>query len=200
MQDFIERFGLAFVPIFVAVDAIGILPMYMGLVEDVEAGIRRRVVKQAIITALVVAICFTFLGDAIFRLIGVTPADFKVAGGVLLFIIACIDIISMRKFTREPSSVGAVPVGIPLMVGPAVLTTLLITVKSYGYAPTLAALVVNIAFAGGLMMGGTAISHVMGPAVSKAITKVANLILAAFAVMMIRSGLAEIISTISQAR
>lgn len=200
MQDFMTKFGLAFVPIFVAVDAIGILPMYMGLVEDVEPAVRRRVVKQAIVTAMAVAVCFTFLGDAVFRLIGVTPADFKVAGGVLLFIIACIDIISARRFTREPGSVGAVPIGIPLIVGPAVLTTLLITVKSFGYGPTLAALVVNIAFAGGLMLGGSAMSRVMGPAVSKAMTKVANLILAAFAVMMIRSGLAEILSAISQAR
>jgi len=193
MFEFIKGFGLAFVPIFVAVDAIGILPLYMGLTEGAERQLRNRILRQAMITALVLAIGFTFLGKAIFELIGVSVADFKVAGGVVLFIIATIDIVSSRRFTREVTTLGAVPLGTPLIVGPAVLTTAIIMAGVHGYAPTLAALVINILFAGVLMWGGERISRAIGQPASRAMTKVANLILAAFAVMMVRNGILAII-------
>ena len=141
MRDFL----LAFVPIFVAVDAIGVVPVFLSLTEGLDKLQRRRIVLQSFVTALAVAVGFIFLGKAVFRLMGVTEYDFMVAGGVLLFVLATVDLVSGVKFARQMPTLGAFPIGTPLIVGPAVLTTSLMLVDVFGLWPTLASVVVNVA-------------------------------------------------------
>lgn len=194
-----KNFLLAFVPIFVAVDALGILPLYMGLVEDIALADQRRVIKQSLVTALVVAIGFVFLGKSVFHLMGISIEDFMVAGGALLFIIATLDLVSNRKYARRIETMGAVPIGIPLIVGPAVLTTSLMISNVYGLVPTLLALIVNIGIAGLVLLSAGFWTRLLGQAGSQAFSKVANLILAAIAVMMIRRGFTLIVAEIIRA-
>ena len=189
-----ENYLLAFVPMFVAVDAIGLLPLYMGLTEGLDRLHRRRIVWEAVLTALLVSTGFVFLGKFIFHVMGIEAADFKVAGGLLLFLIATLGIITDSKPSREVQSVGAVPLGTPLIAGPAVLTTALMLVDQYGYLPTISSIVVNILIGGVVLLGGDLLTRVLGHAGSKAVSKVSSLILAAIAVMMIRRGLHELIS------
>jgi multiple antibiotic resistance protein len=190
-----NEFFLAFVPIFVAVDAIGLLPIYLNLTEGLAPAARRKIVFQSFLTAVLVAVGFVFLAKAVFRLMGITIQDFMVAGGVLLFAISAMDLVSERKFTRHIDTLGAVPLGTPLIVGPAVLTTALMLVDVYGLVPTLLSVVVNVFIACAIFCGATAIEKVLGHAGSKAVSKVAGLILAAIAVMMIRKGLVGILAT-----
>jgi multiple antibiotic resistance protein len=125
---------------------------------------------------------------------GIAVADFMVAGGVMLFIIAAMDLVTDRKRTRRmPDTVGAVPLGTPLIIGPATLTMSLILVDVYGAAATLLAIVANIALAGVIFLGADRLTRLLGPAGSRAVSKVAGLILAAIAVMMIRKGLPEVL-------
>jgi multiple antibiotic resistance protein len=189
-----KEFLLAFVPIFVAVDAFGLLPIFLNLTDGLAGAARKKIVLQSFLTAVGVAVTFVFLGKAVFRLMGITVHDFMVAGGVLLFAISAVDLIRERKFTRHIDTVGAVPLGTPLIVGPAVLTTSLMLVDVYGLAATLLSLVVNIVLACVVLSGAGAIEKVLGHAGSKAVSKVASLILAAIAVMMIRKGLMGIIA------
>ena len=104
-----NEFFLAFVPIFVAVDAIGLLPIYLNLTEGLEPSARRKIVFQSFLTAVLVAVGFVFLAKGVFRLMGITIHDFMVAGGVLLFAISAVDLVSERKFTRQIDTLGAVP-------------------------------------------------------------------------------------------
>jgi multiple antibiotic resistance protein len=197
MGDFLHRFFLAFVPIFVAVDAFGLVPIYLGLTCGIEIKRRRRIVRQAVVTAMAVVVAFIFLGNAVFELMSIKVYDFMVAGGALLFLIAANDLLSSSfKPERDVTEIGVVPIGMPLIVGPAVLTTILMIVNqpNYGLWPTLAATVVNIAIAGAVLSGAEVITRVIGEAGSKALSKVASLILAAIAVMMIRSGIMQIIA------
>ena len=189
-----KEFLLAFVPIFVAVDAFGLLPIFLNLTDGLAGAARKKIVLQSFLTAVGVAVTFVFLGKAVFRLMGITVHDFMVAGGVLLFAISAVDLIRERKFTRHIDTVGAVPLGTPLIVGPAVLTTSLMLVDVYGLGATLLSLVVNIVLACVVLSGAGAIEKVLGHAGSKAVSKVASLILAAIAVMMIRKGLMGIIA------
>lgn len=191
---FFKNFMLVFVPMFVAVDAIGILPLFMGLTEGIVPADRRKIIHQSLLTALFVAIGFVFLGKSIFRLMGVTVNDFMVAGGILLFIIATLDLASGRKFARTVETIGAVPLGVPLIVGPAVLTTGLMLVDLYGTGPTVLAIVVNILLAGAVLRTADFWTRLLGQPGSQAVSKVASLILAAIAVMMIRRGLTGIIT------
>ena len=192
-----NNFLLAFVPMFVAVDAIGILPMFMGLTEGMLRQDRQRIVKQSLITALVVAVGFVFLGKSIFHLMGITVQDFLVAGGCLLFLIATTDLLSGQKYARRIESIGAVPLGIPLIVGPAVLTTELVLIDVYGIPATVLAIVANILVAGAVLLTADFWIRLLGQAGSQAISKVASLLLAAIAVMMIRKGLMQLISDIA---
>ena len=199
MDDwFVEHFTnflLAFVPIFFAVDAPGVLPLYIGLTEGMDPPVRRRVLRQSLITAFIVAVAFIFFGKSIFVLMGITVGDFQVAGGVLLFVIAAMDLVTEAKFNlRVPATVGAVPLGTPLIIGPATLTMALMLTGVYGLWETLAAVVVNIGIAGVIFTGAEGLTRLLGPAGSRAVSKVASLILAAIAIMMIRKGLPEVLT------
>lgn len=191
----LEDFFKAFVPIFFAIDAIGVLPIFMGLTAGMDRATRQRTVRQSLLTAVLVAAGFVLLGKSVFELLGITVSDFMVAGGVLLFLIAALDLVRGEKTeARGVATIGAVPLGTPLIVGPATLTMALILVDLYGVVETLAAIVVNIAIAGVILSGGDVLTRVLGKAGSQAVSKVAALILAAIAVMMIRRGLPDVLA------
>jgi multiple antibiotic resistance protein len=187
----VSTFWLCFVPLFVAVDAVGTLPIYLALTEGFSRAQRRRVLVQSVVTALAVAVGFLFVGQWVFRLLGITVADFMVAGGLLLLAFATTDLLSVEKVRRkaDPQSVGAVPIGVPLTVGPAVLTTIILLGNQHGRAPTVLALVVNVALAGAVFWFGQWIDRVLGRTGIRTVSKIANLILAAIGVMMIRLGI-----------
>ena len=191
------NFVQAFVPIFFAVDAIGVLPLFIGLTEGIEPADRRRVIRQSLITAFLVAVGFVVLGKSVFRLMGIQISDFMVAGGVLLFVIATMDMVSERQYShRAVTTMGAVPLGTPLIIGPATLTMAIILADVYGLAETLLAIVANIAIAGAVFLSADPITRLLGQPGSRAVSKVANIILAAIAVMMIRRGLPELVAFI----
>ncbi|MDD5195038.1 MAG: MarC family protein [Candidatus Omnitrophica bacterium] len=184
---------LAFIPIFVAVDALGVLPIFVSLTQGTSRLEKKRIIWQSMITAICLAVVFMFLGKAIFKFLGITIGDFMVAGGVILFCIAITDIINHDKKRRVPSNeLGAVPLGVPLIVGPAVLTTALIIVQEYGLYPTLISIIVNVFLAGLLFSLSGALIKAIGDSGSKALSKVTSLLLAAIAVMMMRKGLMQI--------
>jgi len=192
---FLRDFVLSFVPLFFAVDAVGVLPIFVGLTEDLDARARRKVVVQSTLTALGVAVGFLAFGKTVFSLLGITVPDFMVAGGLLLMLIAVSDLITGQKLARKVGdTIGAVPIGMPLVVGPATLTTSLMLVDAHGWAATLAALVANIVLAGGVLLSSQLLTRLLGPAGSRVVSKVASLILAAIAVMMMRKGLTLMIA------
>jgi len=188
-------FLLAFIPIFVTVDPIGVLPIFASLTQGLNEGKRRKILIQSLVTATCLAVGFIFLGKAVFRFLGITIGDFMVAGGVLLFCIAIIDLINPSKERRLPAEdLGVVPIGTPLIVGPAVLTTSLITIDQYGAFITLLAVLVNILLAGVFFFYSETLMKILGDNGSRALSKVVALLLAAIAVMMIRKGILLILS------
>lgn len=185
---------LSFISIFVAVDAVGVLPMFVSLTADMKRQERNKTILQSMLTALFVAVGFIFLGKAIFRVLGITIADFMIAGGTILFCLAITDILNPGKARREPGqSLGAVPLGTPLIAGPAVLTTSIAAISQYGLAATLVSVVANILLVGIIFRSSSVLMKVLGDAGSKALSKVMSLLLAAIAAMLIRKGLTTIL-------
>lgn len=184
---------LTFIPIFVAVDAIGNIPLFISLVEGVTKKQRQRTIVDSVTTATVVAIIFMFVGKWVFRLIGISIADFQVAGGVLLFV------ISMRLLLPGTSKAflsnghdkeaGVFPLGTPLITGPAVLTTTLMMLDSFGIIPTFVSLVVNMLIVWVTLVKADFIMKLMGAGGTRAFSKIMYILLAAIGVMMIRRGL-----------
>jgi multiple antibiotic resistance protein len=186
----LKNFVLAFIPVFVAVDAIGVLPLYMSITKNFSQKQRNKVLLQSLITAATVAIAFIFVGKALFNVLGIKVGDFMIAGGCILFCIAIIDIVAPDKQRGiAPESAGAVPLGTPLIAGPGVLTTCLIILDQYGIAPTIVSVLLNVGIAGALFSFSGVVMKALGKPGTAALSKIMALLLAAIAVMMIRKGL-----------
>ena len=188
---------LAFIPIFVAVDALGVLPIFVSLTQEFKKKEKSRIILQSMVTAICLAVGFIFLGKAVFKLLGITIGDFMIAGGSVLFGIAIMDILNPGKRRRIPANeVGAVPLGTPLIVGPAVLTTSLIIIAEYGLYSTLASVLINVILAGIIFSFSEVLIKFIGISGSKALSKVMSLLLAAIAIMMVRKGIIQILITV----
>ncbi|MGB9628503.1 MAG: MarC family protein [Thermodesulfobacteriota bacterium] len=183
---------LPFIPLFVAFDVLGILPLFVSFTSEMTWSERRRVLRQSTLTAFLVSIGFLVAGKFIFSLLGISVSDFKIAGGILLFIIAIVELIfpeRTRTFPKE--TIGVVPIGIPLIVGPAVLTLLLVIVDTYGYLPTILCLILNLLLVWLVFSQSHWIMRILKEGGAKGVAKVSSLLLAAFAMMMIRIGIQE---------
>ena len=186
---------LVFIPMFFTVDAIGILPIFVSLTQGLSTAQKREIIIQSLITASLVAVGFIFLGRVVFHFLGITMGDFMVAGGVILFCLAMVDLTAQGKTGRQAiQELGAVPIGTPLIVGPAVLTIALMQVAVHGLVPTLVAVFLNIAIVGIVFVYSEALIHFLGKSGSRALSKVMMLLLAAIGVMMVRRGIIEIMS------
>lgn len=194
-MDLLRPFLLTFIPFFVAIDAFGILPIFLSLTAHLSEQERDRTFREAILAAGLIGVGFMLLGKAVFLYLGITQADFQIAGGALLFCLSLTDLLFDERTRRFPShTLGVVPLAMPLIVGPAVLTTSIVLVDSHGFWLTLAALVVNLGIVWVTLWGSDRIVAIIGAGALNVIAKVVNLFLAAIGVMMVRRGLQALLS------
>ncbi|MBI1992642.1 MAG: MarC family protein [Candidatus Omnitrophica bacterium] len=184
-----DQFWHAFVPLFVAFDGMGLLPLFWGLSQRLSHKERNRAVTEAVVTALVVAIVFLLISRAVFSLMGLRLADIMVAGGAILFVLSLRDLLLPEKPSkRRYESLGVVPLGVPLLAGPAVLTMVLLVRDRYGWPVTLAALIANMALVWGMLRSSEWLMRQLGRDGAQVVSKITSLILTAFGVMLIRQG------------
>ncbi|MEM6326778.1 MAG: MarC family protein [Bacteroidota bacterium] len=210
MSDFATAFLAVFLPLFVAINIPGILPLYIGMTEAFERRARRQLLVRALAAAAVLAVLMLFAGEVIFNTLGIDVNDLRVGGGLILLVIAITDLaFSDAKKRRggngdapggadEPGAdepdLPIVPLGIPLIIGPGAITTILVAQSAEGYVPTLLSIVANLSLVFVAFTFGPAILRYLGKDTSKAIAKVASLFLAAISVAMIRAGVTGMIA------
>lgn len=192
MGEFAGKFLQAFIPLFVAIDPIGLAAIFLGLGQGMPQEQRQRIARQATLTGGGVALLFLFLGANIFKALGISVHDFQIAGGFILFILAVRDLVqSAAEPVKMPADFGIVPLGMPLIAGPALITTLILLAQDLGLIVALAALSANLL----LVVLGFAfsdqIARVLRPTGMRALSKIIAMLLAAIAVNMIRRGLAS---------
>jgi multiple antibiotic resistance protein len=192
MMEWLSKFLLAFIPLFVAIDPIGLAAIFLGLGQNVDRAERQKIANQATWTGGLVALGFLFLGQSVFRAVGISVSDFQVAGGLILFILAARDLVqSAAEPEKLPPDFGVVPLGMPLIAGPASITTLLVLAQNQavGLVVTLVALAANLV----LVVLALHYSDWLGRKISetglRAVSKIVSMLLAAIAVSMIRQGL-----------
>ncbi len=189
MHDFWQKFLGAFIPVFVAVDAIGLVAIFLGLSGSVDSQKRQSEGTLALITALAVSIVFIFLGKAIFAALGITVGDFQVAGGLILLGLAVRELLDLGGESRPAGQAfGVVPLGMPLIAGPALLTSLLVLVDSVGIIYTLVSLLLNLLIVGLAFRNADMLARVLGKRGLNGTSKLVALLLAAIAVSLIRRG------------
>jgi multiple antibiotic resistance protein len=191
MPESAEKFLQAFIPLFVAIDPIGLAAIFLALGQGVPAATRKRIANQAAWTGGGVALLFLFLGASIFAALGITVKDFQIAGGLILFILAARDLT--QSAAEEPPKLaddfGVVPLGMPLIAGPALIATLLLLSQTVGMPVTLVALVVNLALVVLTFASSEWLGRKIGGTGLRAISKIISMLLAAIAVSMIRRGI-----------
>jgi len=192
MEGPFAHFLQAFIPLFVAIDAIGLAAIFVSLGAGVPLAKRTRIARQATVTGGVVALAFLFLGKSIFVALGIQGGDFQIAGGLILFIIAARDLV--QSAAEVPPALaddfGVVPLGMPLIAGPALIATLLLLAETVGVLMTLAALAVNLALVAVAFAYADRLDRLIGRTGMRAVSKIVSLLLAAIAVAMVRRGLA----------
>jgi multiple antibiotic resistance protein len=189
MQDLLEKCLLAFIPLFVAIDPIGLIALFMGLAPNATREVRQRQGFLGIVTGFGVSIGFIFLGKFIFKAVGISVADFQVAGGLILLGLAGRELIGGEERERSGSEeFGVVPLGMPLIAGPALLTALLILIDTVGMVFTIGSLIVNLVLVQIGFRYARRVEALMGRQGLNGVSKLIALLLAAIAVSLIRRG------------
>lgn len=197
MLIYLRPYILTFITIFVAVDALGNIPLFIALTHSLSKKQRLKVIRESIVTATIIAVVFMFLGKAILSILGINVSDFQIAGGILLLVISIHLLLGGKQkgsiLTDGNVDVGIFPLGTPLVTGPAVLTMILISRDSFGPVATFISLAVNMFIVWIAFRYADVFVRFIGEAGMKAFAKIMYILLAAIAVMLMRRGIFGII-------
>lgn len=189
-HSWVESFVMTFVPLFIVIDAVGNLPFVISLSEGMERIERRKMINIATVTATILGLFFLFVGQGLLAAMGISVGAFAIAGGIILLILS-LQYMGTGHTTEivKEEMVAVVPIGTPLTVGPATVTTLLLLATQYSIYFVLVSFVLNMGIVYLTFTLGNQIVRFLGKAGIKAISRVAALLLAAIAVNMIIRGL-----------
>ncbi len=181
---------MTFVPLFIVIDAFGNVPFVVTMGEGRVRTEQRRMVHIAIITATIVGLIFLFFGRFILDVMDIDVGAFAIAGGIILLVLSIkymttghmVDMVSREM-------VAVVPIGTPLTVGPATITTLILLALQYNIYMVLISFALNMLITWIIFLLSQRIAGFMGEGGIRATSRVFSLLLAAIAVSMIIRGL-----------
>ncbi len=190
MHSWLDSFVLTFVPLFIVLDALGNLPFVISLSEGMSNHERRNLVHIAIIGATVVGLVFLFFGKLILDVLGISVGSFAIAGGLILLVLS-INYMATDRLVQvsKQDTLAVVPIGTPLLVGPATITTLLLLATQFSLAMVLLSFILNMLVSWVIFLLSNHVIRFLGHGGLKAVSKVFDLLLAAIAVNMIIRGL-----------
>jgi len=193
---FISEFGKAALALFIIVDPFGNIPIFVGLTENVQDAQKKKVYNTATIVGMILLLVFAFAGTGILSLFGLSIYSFEVAGGILLLIIAIRILISgsMHENVESPESIGAVPIAIPLLVGPGAITTTIFNIQQYDTIIAILAVLVVMATTWIILRYISRVYKFLGKIGSLIIARVMALLIAAIAVQYILTGVTHFLA------
>ena len=178
------------IALFIVVDPLGSVPIFIGLTQDMDKSQRKKTYQLATVTGLILLTVFSLVGQNILVLFGISLDSFMIAGGVLLLIVAIELLIKggWRQQTVVSESVGAVPIGCPLLVGPGAITTSILNIQAYGILATLISVLLTFVIVWLILRFIDPIYRILGKNGSLVITRVMALLIASIAVQYILEG------------
>ena len=183
-----------FIMLFVIMDPPGCIPIFMALTKDVSKEERERELNHAVAVASILLLLFAFMGKVVLDVLGITLNSFMIAGGILLLFIAFDLLRGEHKYgVRGGSSVGAVPLGIPLLAGPGAITAVMVIIQSYGVGFVLFAIFSAIVATKLVLGQSERIFHIIGKVGSEVLSRVMGIMVAAIAIQFIVDGILGLI-------
>lgn len=202
-MEALSFFIYAFTSIFIIVNPIGGLITFISLTAGLSATEKKEIAKRSVMIACVLAIIFAISGGLILRFFGVTVDNLRVAGGILLFIVA-LDMLHARiprervsteeiKDATEREDISVFPIAMPLLTGPGAITTVIVVI---GTGTTLElkimgilAILLTFALSYLIFRFADKINKILGFTGSLVITRVMGLLLGSIAVNFIATGI-----------
>ena len=178
------------VALFIVVNPLGSVPIFVSLTQDMDKQQRKRTYHLAILTGLILLAFFAVVGQNVLILFGISLDSFMIAGGILLLIVA-VRLLVIGGWTENLSlseSVGAVPIGCPLLVGPGAITTAILSLQSSGILVTLLSVAITFMIVWIILRFIDPIYRVLGKNGSLVITRVMALLIASIAVQYVLEG------------
>jgi multiple antibiotic resistance protein len=193
--DFISELAKAIIALFIIVDPFGNIPIFMGLTEKMADTQKKKVYNTAALVGFILLLVFAFTGQEILTIFGLSIYSFEVAGGILLLIIAIRILISgsMHEDVESPESLGAVPIAIPLLVGPGAITTTIFNLQSYGTVTTILSVLIVLSLTWVILRFINGIYRFLGKTGSLVIARVMALLIAAIAIQYILTGVTHFV-------
>jgi multiple antibiotic resistance protein len=192
-SDFFENLIKATIALFVVIDPLGSVPLFIALTEKMEKNERKAVSKIAIITAAALLTVFAIAGSEILAIFGITIYSFMIAGGILLFIVS-IELLTHGVWRfgvgtgREVGESGVVPLAFPLLAGPGAITSVMISFQSAGLIVTMLSISIVIAVTYIVLRLVNSIYKLLGRRGSMIFTRIFAVLVAAIAVQYIVQG------------
>ena len=198
----IELFVSAFITFFVVIDPPGCAPIFAGLTAGTTATHRRVMATRAVLVAAVILFGFALFGEALLRALGISLNAFKIAGGIMLFLIALEMVFEKRTERREdraekvkasePADISIFPMAMPMIAGPgSIASVMLLMSRNDGLersAVVLAALLSNLALTLVALIAAGPIMRVLGAKIEAVNTRILGVLLAALAVQFVIDG------------
>jgi multiple antibiotic resistance protein len=195
VADFFADLLRSTVALFVVIDPIGSVPVFMALTQKMERVERASVTKTAIATAAGLLFVFAVAGTQIMSIFGITLASFMVAGGILLFIVA-IELLTHGGWRFGSAGAegesGVVPIAFPLLAGPGAITAVIISFQTTGLGVTALSIVIVIGITYVILRYVDRIYRVLGRRGSIIVTRVFAVLIAAIAVQFVVDGIREL--------
>ncbi|WP_289041537.1 MarC family protein [uncultured Aliiroseovarius sp.] len=198
----LDVFIPAFVTLFVVMDPIGILPLFIALTQGKTAQERRSIALRACLIAGVLLVLFAFLGENVLGSLGISMPAFRISGGILLLLLALDMLFERRTQRRKDQSEEGVeseddpsvfPLAMPLLAGPgSIATMILLSGQGDGFSGvTLALIAMTLVLLITFLMFNIAslLEHMLRETGIKIVTRVLGMLLAALAVQFILDGL-----------
>jgi len=179
------------VTLFIIVDPVGNIPIFIGLTENMSKVDRRKVFRTAVVTGFALLLVFAIVGQQILFFFGISLHSFMIAGGILLLIIAVRILAGFGWSESEvpPESVGAVPIACPLLVGPGAITTTILSLQTIGFIPTILSVLIIFIVVWAILSFIDPIYRFLGKTGSLVTSRVMALFIAALAVQYILEGI-----------
>lgn len=204
MDHFLQSALLTFTSLLFIVDPIAALPSFLVITQDESSSQRRRTALRACLAMSALMILFAAAGGFIFRTFGITLPAFRVAGGLILWMVA-FDMLRAQRTTQESreemvegrtkDDVALTPLAIPILAGPGAISTVMVlssqartsaeSIIVYG-AIAVTALVSYVT-----LCLGERLMHVLGQTGIRVMTRLMGLLLAAVATQFVLTGIKE---------
>lgn len=185
----------AFVTLFLVMDPLGNVPLFLSVLKTVPPERRQRVLLRELVFAYIVLVAFLLMGNALLRFLGLQQEAVSIAGGIVLFLIALRMIFPEHGGLAEGAPEGepfVVPLAIPLIAGPSTLATLLLLDRTVPSSTMTLLGVVTAAWAigGMILLSSTFLFRVLGQRGLVAMERLMGMLLVMVAVQMLMNGVA----------